>query len=152
MFVPQLEETLVEEKVRRNTSVPAGTPVGDVVKLMREENVGSVAILNEDKKLVGLFTERNLLSRVLLTQLEPTTPIDEVMIKEVVAVQAKSSMDFAFVVAYKKNFRYIPVVDEEHRFVGFLEARDFVRMLDIFGSIYTTMPDNELSVENREGA
>lgn len=105
-------------------TVAASATVHDAVELMKRGNVGAVAVV-EDEKLVGIFTERDLMIRVVSPGMDPaTTRVSEVMTRDVVSARRDMAYGDALRMMVGKHFRHIPVVDEEHRVTGMLSVRD----------------------------
>lgn len=110
-------------------SVPPATvspesTVIEAVRLMSERRVGAVAVTNGDK-LAGIFTERDLMIRVVLENKDPkTTPVGDVMTAKPVAALSDVAMGEALATMSEHHFRHLPVVDEENRVLGLLSIRD----------------------------
>jgi CBS domain-containing protein len=110
-------------------SVPAATvsptsTVIDAVRLMNDRRVGAVAV-TESNKLTGIFTERDLMIRVVLEGKDPSdTPVKDVMTERPVAVNKNVSMGEALSMMSEHHFRHLPVVDEDDTVMGLLSVRD----------------------------
>jgi len=152
-LVLELQKTPVVDVLSHNVSIRSGTSIELVLKKMNEKNVGSIAIIDNEDRLLGLFTERNILNRVILANCSIKESIDAVMVASVHTISSKATLDQAFVIMYKHNHRYLPVVDGS-KFVGFIEARTFVSFLsEIYATtISTVAPENIPSKDFREGA
>ena len=109
--------------------------VHDAAKRMTERNCGSVLVMGADGSLAGIFTERDLLVRVVAPGRDPTaTPVSDVMTREPETIGAEESVREAVRRMDEGAFRHLPVV-EGGRVVGVLSARDipvleFGRMAD----------------------
>jgi CBS domain-containing protein len=98
-------------------------------KLMKEKHVGSLLVENE-KKLVGLLTEQDLVRNGLAEGKNPeTTKADEVMIKieELVTISPEQDLFQALKVMRDYNIRHLPVMDGE-LLVGFLTSKDILKI------------------------
>ena len=96
--------------------------VAKVAKRMAARNVGAVLVI-EDAKLVGIFTERDLLLRVVAPGLEArTTRLASVMTPEPVTISADKPLGYALVVMHRKGFRHLPVI-EGGKPIGIVSAR-----------------------------
>ena len=115
----------------RIASVPAATvlpetPVLEAVRLMSEERVGAVAVTREGK-LTGIFTERDLMIRVVLEGRDPrATRVGDVMTEECVSAKKDMSMGEALQIMTERHFRHLPVVDENDRVLGLLSIRNLL--------------------------
>ena len=82
------------------------------VEKMVEVHVGAVAV-EEDGKLVGMFTERDLLTRVVQKHLSTLdTPIGKVMTKNPFVAPTEMAASEAFEFMTDKHFRHLPIVDK----------------------------------------
>ncbi len=112
-------------------SVPAAavspdTTVHDAVALMNRKRVGAVAVTENDK-LAGIFTERDLMIRVVLDGKDPkATAVAEVMTADCISAKSDMSMGEALQIMSEKHFRHLPVVDDELKVLGLLSIRDLL--------------------------
>src|SRR4051812_11171325 len=104
--------------------VQATQPVADAVKVMRERKVGCVLVC-EQRRIVGIFTERDLLRRVLAEGRMLTEPISECMTPDPVTVHPKDSIGCAIKKMQKGGYRHLPVVIDD-RPVGILSVKRIV--------------------------
>ena len=113
-------------------SVPAATvspksTVIDAVKLMNEKRVGAVAIVEKDD-LAGIFTERDVMNRVVLEGRDPkTTTMSEVMTTDVETALHDMPYGDCLRVMVERHFRHLPVIDAEGRVQGMLSVRDLLQ-------------------------
>lgn len=105
-----------------------GESVLSACRLMLERRVGSVLVV-EAGKLSGVFTERDLLNRVVPMELPPAeTPLSAVMTKDPVAVGVDEPVGRVFALLSEGRFRHIPIV-EDGRPVGMVSLTDFAGIL-----------------------
>jgi len=120
----------IGELLRTGRALVFVTPtssVRDTVQLMDSHNVGSVLVLDDDTELCGIFTERDLVKRVVSKGLDPaTTPIGDVMTKDVIVADAKTRASEVFQLMDSNKFRHIPVADGR-RILGVVSLRDILR-------------------------
>ena len=118
----------------RDVMVPKGrlvyttpdTTVKDAVKLMVKSNVGSILIVENDK-LVGIFTERDLMK--MIAEDKPVyTAIRDVMTKDPVSLKPDDPLSKAALLMSERGFRHVPIVDEEGNLVGIVSSRDISRV------------------------
>jgi len=99
--------------------------VAQVARQMAELHVGAILVLNGES-LRGIFSERDLMKRVVLEHLDPeTTPVRTVMSTNVVAVDELASLEEAMELMQNHNCRHLPVT-RGSRVVGFLSMRDLM--------------------------
>ena len=107
-------------------SVKLDTRVIDAARLMAEKNIGIVAVLDGDR-LAGVFSERDLLNRVVARGLDPArTPIAEVMTADIVVAGADDDYPTAMRKMDQRNIRHLPVV-ENGRVLSMVSIRDLMR-------------------------
>lgn len=93
---------------------------------MVDRNVGAVPVL-DDTKLVGIFSERDLMRRVVTEGRDPrTTKIAEVMSTEIHSLEPGASSEEAMCLMQSHSVRHLPVC-EGRTLVGFLSLRDLLR-------------------------
>ena len=104
-------------------SAPATMRVRDAAIRMADARVGAILIV-EDGRVAGIFTERDLLNRVIARRLDPdATPLAEVMTREPQTLAPDMPLAHALVMMYEGCYRHVPVV-ENGRPVGMVSARD----------------------------
>lgn len=85
--------------------------VAEAARLMAEHKVGAVMV-GEDGKLLGIFTERDLLARIVAKGIDPaSTTLARVMTKKPVTVAPGEPLGYALVLMQEKGFRHLPVTD-----------------------------------------
>jgi CBS domain-containing protein len=108
------------------TTHPRAT-VRQVCELMMEEKVGAVVIL-EDGHLVGIFSERDVVGRVVVPRRDPdTTLVAEVMTREVQTAQHGMTEDECVTLMHGGRFRHLPVVDSAGRVLAVISVRHLLR-------------------------
>lgn len=99
--------------------------VTDASRKMHEKQAGSVLVTNGDDQLVGIFTGRDAVHRVLATGKDAAiTSLAEVMTKDPVSMSSDKSAIEALRLMWDGGFRHIPVVDSG-RIVGVVSRGDF---------------------------
>jgi CBS domain-containing protein len=123
-------------------SIDADRSLADAVELMRREN-SSCLLVTEGGRLVGLFTERDLLTRVLAKGRPLAGPIRAAMTTAPMTVGAKDPVRTAIRRMQHGGYRHLPVVDEEGRPVGILSAGRVVHYLvEHFPALIFNQPPN----------
>ena len=101
----------------------ANQTVFEVVKAMVSRNIGAVPVLR-DGRLVGIFSERDLMSRVVAEGLDPrTTQVDQVMTKDPLTVSPTESVENCMHLMRRHGFRHLPICDGQ-RLVAVVSLRD----------------------------
>ena len=103
------------------------TTVSDAVRAMAAHNVGIVSVLEGDK-LVGVFSERDVVRRVVDRGLDPArTPVGDVMTTELVVADADEDYQSAMRKMDQANIRHLLVVSEG-RILSMISIRDLMRV------------------------
>jgi len=110
------------EKKKLVTAPPDAT-ISKVAKLMASKGVSAVLVV-EGERLVGIFTERDAVSRVIARGRDPlTTALDEVMTSTVLTVDPDKTFGYALLMMHENGFRHVPVV-ENGKPIGIVSARN----------------------------
>ena len=110
------------------TSVPISTPVLEVLQLMAGGDVGRV-IVTDNAVPVGIFTEKDVLRRVVTTGIDPKkTTIKEVMTSPIRAVPEETRIVDAFARMYKGKYRHLLVRGRRGRIVGIVSMRRILKI------------------------
>lgn len=124
--------------------------VREVARRMTDRNVGAVAVL-DGEKLVGMFTERDLMTRAVAVNLDlDKTQIDKVMTRELVTAGPGEAIAECLQKMHKLNCRHLPVVDRGN-LVGMISLRDLLQIdsqqakqrAKLLGELVTYSPDYE---------
>jgi len=117
---------LLAQKSGAVHSVPLSVTVAEAVKAMNLHKIGAVLVMEGDW-LAGIFTERDVLTRVIAADLDPkTTPLSKVMTVKVVTVAPETTVQQAMEIFSEKRCRHLPVVRGE-RVVGLVSIGDVSR-------------------------
>ncbi len=117
--------TLREVMTRRILSVSPSTSVAEAATIMGERAAGSALVL-EDRKLVGIFTERDIV-RALGQHFDAAThPVAEWMTRDPVTASPETPVQDALQTMLERGFRHLPVLDEGE-VVGVVSLRDLSR-------------------------
>lgn len=109
------------------TSVSPRTTVREAVRMMVEARVGAVAVV-ENGILVGIFTERDLMKRVVGEDRDPgATVVREVMVNGPVEVSADTARSRALELMVQNHFRHLPITDGKGKVLGMLSIRNLLR-------------------------
>jgi len=104
-------------------TAPPDTTVSKAAKLMAKKNVGAVMVV-ENERLVGIFTERDAVFRVMAQGLDAkTTKLAEVMTNEPQTVDPEKSYGYALLMMHENGFRHVPVI-ENGKPVGIVSSRN----------------------------
>ncbi len=103
--------------------------VRDVAKKMSEKNIGAIAILDSGR-LVGVFSERDLMKRVVAAGLNPEkTLVANVMTKDLVVGRPDDDINAALQKMHSLGCRHLPIVDSGN-LIGMISLRDLLEIDD----------------------
>jgi CBS domain-containing protein len=122
----KVADILSHKKGARITSVSPQTTVLDALRIMADQNIGSVLVTEGDRYL-GIMTERDYSRKVILKGKSSTdTPVAEIMSKDFPAVSPNDTVEFCMELMSDKNIRYLPVFEGDALF-GIVSINDLVR-------------------------
>jgi CBS domain-containing protein len=101
--------------------------------IMKRLDIGAVPIIEteENKKIVGILTDRDLAIRIVAEKLEPQSMlIEETMTQNVVTCQSDDDLQVALDLMAENQLRRIPVVDRKNRIVGIIAQADVATRLN----------------------
>ena len=107
-------------------TIPTTVTVSEAVHEMNNHKVGSVLVM-DGMRLAGIFTERDVLRRVVGADLDPkATSITKVMTAELITVASNTTVQQVMEIFTEKRCRHLPVVDDG-RLVGLISIGDVSR-------------------------
>ena len=111
-------------------SVEPSTSVAEAARLMRDEDIGSLPVV-EGGKLTGILTDRDIASRAVAEGRDPqSTNVGEVASSDLVTVDPQQDLDEALRLMARHQVRRLPVVEEDGRLVGVLAQADVAQSGD----------------------
>lgn len=95
-------------------SIEPEATVAAAVQLMNQQRIGSVLVMNGER-LVGIFTERDVLTRVVDGERDPaSTLVRDVMTRKVMTVARTTTVGSAMHLMTENRWRHLPVVEDDH--------------------------------------
>ncbi len=127
MMQQSVEAVLRNKANEELVSVEASATVAEAVAVMASHRVGSVLIMTEDRLVGGIFTERDLLVRVVHAGLDPkSTPVSMVMTRDVRFVTPGTTVEAALALMHVNRHRHLLVIDGPTAY-GLVSIGDLVR-------------------------
>ncbi len=121
---------LVAHIVKKNpVTVAPSTSLRSVASVMRSRNVGSVLIVGDTGRLMGIFTERDLVRAVSDNVNLDSARVEDYMSKEPIVARPEDSIVSAAHKMVHHGIRHLPVVDDGGRLIGIVSMRDVLRHL-----------------------
>jgi len=121
-------QSMLATKNHALATLPPDASVLEAAKLMNDRHIGSVLVL-QDGALVGIFTERDVMRRVVAAGRAPdATPLAKVMTTPVACAAPETTCDELRKVMREKRIRHVPVIDGGSRAVlGMISIGDLNR-------------------------
>ncbi|MGA2549184.1 MAG: CBS domain-containing protein [Burkholderiaceae bacterium] len=120
------DRTVFQSVAQRHVlSLGPTATVHEAACVMTRANRGSVLIIDGSGKLLGILTERDLMTRVLAKALEPArTTVSEVMTRNPQCVPADMKVPDAVLIMIERGFRHLPIIAPGGKILGVFSARD----------------------------
>lgn len=147
------QEQVIHLDINSFTEVVSGTSVQDTVAKMRQDGRNCAIILKEGA-LAGIFTDRDLLKKVVTAPATWANPVDEVMTTAPFVVNAQDPAHAALDLMDQQHFRNVPVINHKGEIIGNLTHYAIIKYLaDRFPeSVYNLPPHPNRVTKNRDGA
>jgi len=115
---------LLAEKSRRLVSIGSNANVLDAARLMNKHHIGALVVIEKDK-LLGVFTERDVLCRVVVDFVNPEeVPVCHVMTTQVITCSEEMTVREAASLMKFKRIRHLPVLDKDKHVIGMISIGD----------------------------
>ena len=120
------ERTVFQSMPRRHlVSLGPGATVHEAACVMTRANCGSVLIIDAASALLGIVTERDLMTRVLAKALDPAaTLVSAVMTPHPQCIKPDTKVADAVVIMIERGFRHLPVIGDSGQILGVFSVRD----------------------------
>lgn len=112
---------------REIAAVGLEATVADAIHKMLDHHVGAVAIVDDQYRVAGIFTERDVLRKMSLSNLDPrATSIRELMTTPVEMATRDTGAGEALSIMLERHFRHLPVADDNGKLLGILSIRNLL--------------------------
>ncbi len=133
-----------DKQIQELIAVPASAMVSEAVSKMSEKGIGAILIKNSQNTVDGIFTERDLMIRVVNAGLDAkTTAIGMVMSSQVRRVEGWTSIEDALSLMVVHGYRHL-LVEDGGKIKGIVSIRDLM--------VSMVIPDTPMAPEGRAGA
>jgi CBS domain-containing protein len=120
-----VKKLLDGKQLNRVLALSPDAMVIDALELMAKENIGALMVI-ENEKLVGIFSERDYARKgIIMGRKAKSTPLSEVMTKNVYSVTPDMSMEDCLQLYSEKHIRHLPVL-HGNKVIGMLSIGDIV--------------------------
>jgi signal-transduction protein with cAMP-binding, CBS, and nucleotidyltransferase domain len=131
----------------------AGALVQEAVQIIEQPGISCVMITDEDDRLVGLITERDLCTRVISKGIDPKTArVEEIMTENPITLRTDQPMTHALAQMDVGGYRHVPLVDRDSRPAGVITARRIINYIaEFFPEEVAVLPPRETAPDERHG-
>ena len=151
------EARLREKKINEITNpklvqAPPETTVEDAIQLMQDNKAGYIVVA-KNKKCVGIFTESDVVQKIMGRDVDWNLPISEFMTKNPVVLKPTDEVGTAIDLMGERRLYHIPLIDDKGDLVNVLSVRTVIRYLAEFypTEVYNLPPYPDQVMETREG-
>lgn len=121
----RIRELLVQKNQTKLTSIQSSLSLLDAARILAENNIGALPVVENDARIVGIISERDLVRAFANSPHHCfNKPVSEIMITAVITCGTDDLMDGVYETMSSKNIRHIPVV-EDAKLCAMLSIRDF---------------------------
>ncbi|MGH9577854.1 MAG: CBS domain-containing protein, partial [Terriglobales bacterium] len=108
--------------------VTLSASVRDAIQTMLDNRVGAVAIVDENRRVAGIFTERDVLQKLAISGKDPAqTPVRSLMTTPVQMATAETTPGEALAVMVDRHIRHLPITDSSGKLLGILSVRHLLQ-------------------------
>lgn len=116
--------TILDRKGSHVHTVTPSASVLEAAKMMNEHKIGALVVI-EEGRAIGIFTERDVLRRVVAEGNDPkSATVEQVMTREVAYCHSDTKLTEARGVFKNRRIRHLPVLDDDDRLVGMISIGD----------------------------
>jgi CBS domain-containing protein len=125
----KLVKHLLDAKGRNVISIAPDASVFDAIKVMADESIGSLVVLDENGKLAGIVTERDYARKVIVMgRSSKDTRVAEIMTTDVLTAASDHTVNACMEIMTEKKIRHLPVV-EDGRVIAMISIGDLVQAI-----------------------
>jgi CBS domain-containing protein len=106
-------------------AVSMAASVAEAIRSMLSHRVGAVAVVDDDQRVAGIFTERDVLRKLALSGQDPEkTRVRDLMTTPVELATSETGPGEALATMVERHFRHLPIVDGDGKLLGMLSIRN----------------------------
>ena len=120
--------TILELCDQDPTAVAVEATVADAIEHMLENHVGAVAVVDSEKRVAGIFTERDVLQKLSLSGKDPrASALREFMTTPVEMATLETGPGEALATMVERHYRHLPIVADDGKLLGMLSMRNLLQ-------------------------
>ncbi|MGB6042716.1 MAG: CBS domain-containing protein [Pirellulales bacterium] len=109
-------------------TVEPSVTIRDAVQKMKESNVGTV-VVTEDRKAIGIMTDRDVALALATESVRPMTPVSEIMTRDILSIWEDQGVFSATQYFIDHGVRRLPIKNRDNELVGIVSADDLLVLL-----------------------
>ncbi|MBI3315959.1 MAG: CBS domain-containing protein [Candidatus Omnitrophica bacterium] len=149
-----LKETKIQQILRpKCVSAPPDIALKEAIQIMQNQQSGYLMVTDKDWHVLGLFTERDVLMKVLGKGVSLDEPLKKYMKTDLIVLLKSDSVGAAVKAMKEYNVRHVPLVDEQGRMTGVLSVRTIVNFIsELFPTeVFNLPPKSDQVFDTMEG-
>jgi CBS-domain-containing membrane protein len=116
------------KNIKENFAFKTETPISEIALALKDKKIGAVPIVDENNKLLGIVSERDIVSKLVVEARDPDlTTAKEIMTSKIITAKLDDDVNYIIGVMKNNNIRHMPVVDTSNRLTDFFSIRDFLK-------------------------
>ncbi len=130
-----------------------GARIDAAARLIEQPGTSCVMITDDEDRLVGLITERDLCTRIVAKGIDPKAArVEEIMTKDPITLRTDQPLTHALAQMDVGGYRHVPLVDRDRRPAGVVTARRIINYIaDFFPEEVAVLPPRETAPDERHG-
>lgn len=140
-------------KLQQPICVKENTSIESAILALQERETGCILVVDDQQKLVGICTERDVMYHFVGTSLPRSAPISAIMVKNPQVLSPDTTLASAINFLGKYTFRHIPIIHSDGSIVGLLSVRSLIKFVaeHLPGYILNLSPDTRPSFSEAAG-
>ena len=117
---------IIEKKTSGLITIQENDTIIDAVSLMNKHKIGALLVLNKQKKLKGIISERDIL-RLYDSDYDKNTKVESVMTKNLIIGIGSDTVEYLLGIMTKNKIRHLPIMEKE-KLLGIISIGDLVKI------------------------
>jgi CBS domain-containing protein len=124
-----IRQLMTATQEKSAVSVSQDASVFEALKLMAENNIGALLVLDDKGQMVGIFSERDYARKIiLLGKSSLNTPVKEIMSVDMITITPEQTLEEGLELMTQHHIRHLPITESGH-LIGMISMRDLVAAL-----------------------
>ena len=125
-----LESTSISQCMTKNVkTIPSSGFLFNVCKIMKDNKIGCVVVVNESNDPVGIITERDIINNLTIEDADLRSQVVNIMSNPIITLLETNSIMDALQTMTTNNFRRLPVINKEKKLIGIVTNKDIFKII-----------------------